>query len=182
MIAMSLRPAFLPACMAGLLSLFASEHEALAQSAQQPTMSAQERAAAEIAKGWVAAWVAGDAEKVASYMQEDVLFSPSYPGVLLERGKKRFLDENSPSIKRRGQNKNVETKIESILSIGGPIGTAVLIRRATRTMADGKPVSFSNAIFFWIVDGKIHTFYDAPLERPAMSVLNAIAGEAQAPP
>lgn len=181
MTTISLRPAFLPACMAGLLALFACGSNALAQSAQS-AMTAQERAAAEIAQGWVAGWVAGDPDKVASYMEDDVLFSPSYPAILLERGKKRFLDENTPSIKRRGANKKVQTKVESILSIGGPLGTAVLLRRATSAMVDGKPISFSNAVFFWIVNGKIHTLYDIPLERPPTNVLNALAGEMQAPP
>lgn len=173
--------ALIPICMAGLLGLSAWGREALAQNVQ-PAMTAQEKAAADIAKAWVAAWVEGDANKVVANMDEDILFSPDYPQLLLERGKKRFLEENSPSIKRRGGNKSVETKVDSVLALGGPMGTAVLIRRATKATVDGKAFPFSSAVFFFIVDGKIHTLYDIPLSRPPMNVLNAVAGEFQPPP
>lgn len=180
MIKINLRRVFLPIFLTGLLSLSIWGRDALAQNVQ-PAMTAQEQAAADIAKAWVAAWVAGDANKVVENMDEDILFSPDYPQLLLERGKKRFLEENSPSIKRRGANKNVETKVDSVLALGGPMGTAVLIRRATKATMGGKTFPFSSAIFFFIVDGKIHTLYDIPLERPPMNVLNAIAGEMQTP-
>jgi hypothetical protein len=55
---------------------------------------------------------------------------------------------------------------QQMLVIAGPRGTAVLLRRLDRYSVDGMEPEVPNAVFFWIMNGKVPTWEDFPLEEP----------------
>lgn len=128
------------------------------------TWKAEEQAALDVVKNWVAAWNAKDPDKVASYMADDVQYSPYYPTYIAERGKTQFLQT-----RRRAIAQGVAMRIGQSLAVGGPRGYAVLVRRVDRFQSGGQQREVPAAAFFWIANGKIHTWLDFPLETPPTS-------------
>lgn len=123
--------------------------------------AADEKAALEVVKGWVAAWNAKDPDKVASYMKDDVQYSANYPHDITERGRSHFLETH-----RRNILQGVDMRIAQSLAVGGPRGYGVLLRRIDRFAVGGVQKEVPTAAYFWVRDGKIHTWLDLPLETP----------------
>ena len=139
---------------------------------QAPPLSSfavQEQPALELVKNWVAAWNAKDAEKVASYMADDVQFSAYYPQYITEIGKAHFVETHGPNIRT-----GVDMRIAQSLAIGGPRGVGVLLRRIDRFTVGGRQAGVPTAAYFWVVNGKIHTWLDLPLERPPTTTNGAV--------
>ena len=139
---------------------------------QAPPLSSfavQEQPALELVKNWVAAWNAKDAEKVASYMADDVQFSPYYPQYITEIGKAHFVEAHGPNIRT-----GVDMRIAQSLAIGGPRGVGVLLRRIDRFTVGGRQAEVPTAAYFWVVNGKIHTWLDLPLEPPPTTANGAV--------
>lgn len=120
-----------------------------------------ERAALDVVKGWVAAWNAKDADKVASFMADDVSYSTYYPTNITEVGRAHFLEGH-----RRNITQGVDMRIAQSLAVGGPRGYAVLLRRIDRFTAGARQVEVPTAAFFWVADGRIQHWRDLPLETP----------------
>lgn len=120
-----------------------------------------EQKALDLVKGWVAAWNAKDADKVASFMADDVQYSAYYPRNITQVGKAHFLQTERGNIAR-----GVEMRIEKSLALAGNKGAAVLVRRVDRFSVGGRTREVPTAGFFWIANGKIHTWFDLPLEAP----------------
>ena len=132
---------------------------AQAQSAHRGKGSeVEERQAAQLVHEWLAAWVDKDADKMASYMAADVRFSGNYPAQAPETGRARFLQENAPFIKM-----GIKIRIVQTTSIGGPAGTAVLIRRVDTFSFNGRTMVVPVAAFYFVKDGQIETWLDIPL-------------------
>ena len=130
--------------------------------------AADEKAALEVVKGWVAAWNAKDPGKVASYMADDAQYSAYYPFYITERGKSHFLDAHRANIAQ-----GVDMRIAQSLAVGGPRGIGVMLRRIDRFASGGRQREVPTAAFFWVSNGKIETWLDLPLETPPMSAAGA---------
>jgi limonene-1,2-epoxide hydrolase len=131
---------------------------------QAPPLSSfavQEQPALELVKNWVAAWNARYPVKVASYMSDDAQYSAYYPQYITEIGKAHFLETHGPNIRT-----GVDMRIVQSLAVGSSRGVGVLLRRIDRFSVGGHQVEVPTAAFYWVVNGKIHTWLDLPLEPP----------------
>jgi hypothetical protein len=162
-----------------LLVLWATAPQALAQAPAVPALAEgtqadppdsrteQERGAIQLVEDWSAAWSSGDPQKVASYVADDVVFSPNFPDELAMESRARLTEVISYFVKMRPRFEVTQT-----LAVGGSAGTVVLARRIDRFPNNPRPTL--NAAFFWIKDGKIRQWYDMPMQ-PFDAVLDATA-------
>lgn len=133
------------------------------RNAAPPISSSAETEAAALAvvESWVAGWNAKDPQAVASLMTDNVQFSTMYPEHITETSSAHFLASRSEDITG-----GVEMTIGDTLAVGGPLGTGVLIERTDKFTVDGQSYEVPTAAFFWVVDGKIDTWLDFPIETP----------------
>jgi limonene-1,2-epoxide hydrolase len=120
----------------------------------------EEQGARDLVNRWLAGWAAKDPDQVMSTMDDNATFSSDFPAYLVEFGKTRFMMQQANVI-RQGL---IRMQPQQMLLVGGPRGTGVLLKRIDRYMVDGKEVEVPNAAFFWIMNGKIQTWDDFPLE------------------
>jgi limonene-1,2-epoxide hydrolase len=122
-------------------------------------MTPQERADVQVVRDWFAAWSSKDPEKVASYMGGEVVFRP-VPDQPMGHGRAEFVKRE-----RRLLQAGPTAQIIQVFAVGGPIGTAVLIKRRDRLTMNGKALVLGPvAAFFRVEHGKIQEWLDIPLE------------------
>lgn len=125
------------------------------------TWDVEGEAGLQIVRDFLAAWQSGSAEAAAAFLDEGVQFSTYYPEHITEVGAGHFLESRRQAIEA-----GIAMDIGDNLAIGGPQGTAVLVERTDEFELDGKQVKTQAAAFFWVRDGKIHTWLDFPLDAP----------------
>jgi ketosteroid isomerase-like protein len=140
----------------------------------QVALSTSEQAAIEVVRGWVGGWEAKNAELVGSFMDEDVFWAGGFPNDPMNgiwRGRDRFVQQDGGAV--RG---GVKFRVLDELAVGGSAGTAVLHRRIDESgfgpymalggRGGGPGVWFVNAVFYWVVDGRIRVWLDGPTSFP----------------
>jgi uncharacterized protein (TIGR02246 family) len=147
-------PILAAGAMAALLSVTLAVPRAQAQSAA-PTQ--QEQAAIDLVKQWFAAWQAGDADKMASYMSDKVEFRgiPSQP---IRTGRAAFKQDTGRFIQLKPQ-----ITVTEAFAVGGVADTAVLIKRIDKITLNGQRRTIPLAAVFRVHDGKIEEWLDVPL-------------------
>jgi uncharacterized protein (TIGR02246 family) len=125
--------------------------------AQTQASTSQERAAINVVKQWFAAWQEGDADKMESYMSDNVEFR-GIPNQPLRMGRDAFVQNTGRFIKLKPQ-----IRITEAVAIGGATGTAVLTKRIDTIMLNGQERTVPLAAFFRVRDGKIEEWLDMPL-------------------
>lgn len=122
---------------------------------------AEGEAGLQIVQDFLAAWESGSAEATAAFLDENVQFSTYYPEHITEVGVGHFVESRREAIEA-----GIDMEIGDNLAIGGPQGTAVLVERTDTFELEGEQVQTQAAAFFWVRDGKIHTWLDFPLDTP----------------
>jgi len=127
-------------------------------SASTPHAStAQERAAINVVKAWFAGWEAGDAQKMSSYMADNVEFR-GIPNQPIRMGRDEFVKDVGRFIRLKPH-----VRITEAVAIGGATGTAVLTKRIDTIKINGKTRMVPLAAFFRVDHGKIQEWLDMPL-------------------
>jgi hypothetical protein len=136
-----------------------------------------ERKAISIVRDWTAAFASKDAEKAASYMEDNVQFrvDPSDPGFSKGRDVavkliRRLVgvDVAPPAAGGAPARPPMEfgaVKLQQIYAIGGPAEVVVIVRRLDDLKINGKALSIPVGAFYRVnpQDGKIQEWLDAPL-------------------
>lgn len=128
--------------------------------------SEQERDAVKVCRDFISAFASRDPDQLATFLSDDVQSrgNPTSPVVsgrdALVEGRKKFLA--GPIAKGLTYGGMTEA-----FAVGGATGTAVLTKRVNYRIVGGKKTPVALAAMFWVVDGKIHAWYDFPLAPPA---------------
>ena len=119
-----------------------------------------ERQAVALINEWVVALLARDAEKAASYMDENCQYRDDPFQTTLKQGRSHLLEDIK--ILLRGL---TGMKIESAYAVGSHKDTLVLVRRLDTFTLNGKQISTPIGAYFRIRDGKILEWLDTPLKE-----------------
>jgi limonene-1,2-epoxide hydrolase len=129
----------------------------------EPTASGvneDENRAIALINEWIAALLAKDAEKAASYLAENCQYRDDPFQTTLKQGRAQALVDIKMLL--RGL---TGMKIESAYTVSGDKDTLVLVRRLDTFTLGGKQVSTPMGAYFRIQNGKILEWVDTPLKE-----------------
>jgi uncharacterized protein (TIGR02246 family) len=143
-------------------------------AAQTPSMTPAERAAVQVVRDWFAAWQTKDPQKVASLMSPNVEFRP-VPDRPIAVGRDAFVKSEARLLQGGPQ-----ARLTEVIAIGGPAGTAVLVKRTDMLTLDNGQTRVVGpfAAFFRVDHGQIQEWLDMPLV-PRGPTPGAAAGAAK---
>jgi hypothetical protein len=154
---------------------FAAGRPALAQDSAATPAAQYEQRAKETVRGWIAAFGAGDADKAASYFEEDVQFRMEAAlNRNIETGRENARQQLSRLFKRLSQAapanhgpaaKGVTVQLLQTEAIGGSKEVLVITRRIDNVTLNGHALHLPVGSFFRVnaQSGKIEEWLDIPL-------------------
>lgn len=152
-----------------VVALFACSQGSLA-AGQAPGTSEHEKQAIKIVNEFMAAKIAGDPVKAASYMTEDVELrvNVSKPAVKGRDTALELLKGMTGNILNWTVPKRIKQVIEATFALGGTDAVMVIQRRIDDFEIDGKAVSYPIGAMYRIrvKDWKIEEWVDLPLTMP----------------
>lgn len=156
-----------------------------AQGSAPAAANPYERKALSVVRDWTAAFANKDADKAASYMEDNVQFriDPSDPGFSKGRDVARNLirrlvgadtppppEGGAAATPARPRMEFGAIKLRQIYAIGDSNEVVVIVRRIDELKLNGKAMSIPVGAFYRVnpKDGKIEEWLDAPLIRVSM--------------
>lgn len=128
-----------------------------------PSGTDQERAAIQLVSDFLAAWVSRDANRIAAFAADDIVFKGT-PNDAEVKGKPAFTDTTARFLGLELANKlTFAERPDRIYAMGGAAGTVVLALRTDVFTNSGKHVQVPLVGAFWVVGNKLKAWYDFPL-------------------